>query len=104
MVAIAFFHDASTGLYKTKSPVYRWQGNKFSLVQEIDTNGPVGVEYFLMNGEDHLVFANSEGLSQVFKWNSGKFESVQSLPTVKSASVKPYKVDAKGKVRLCSLY
>lgn len=104
MVAIAFYHDASTGLFNTKSPVYRWQGNKFSLVQEIDTLGPVGVEYFLMSGEHYLVMTNSKGPSQVYKWNSGSFVRLQSIPTAGAASVKPYDVDGTGKMSAILLF
>ena len=96
MVAMTFYRDAVTGNFTTKSPVYRWQGNKFTLVQELDTAGPVGVEHFLVNGEHHLAVANSEGPAQVFKWDGASFVRLQDLPTAGAVSVKPYHVNGQG--------
>ena len=100
-VAIAFFNDsASSQRYQTKSPIYEWKTSTstFALLQEIDTKGPLGVEYFEHKGGQYLVFANSKASVEIFQWNGNRFSSVQLLPTSHVLSAKPYAVLNNGKI------
>ncbi len=100
-VAIAFFNDSASSLsFQTKSPIYEWRtsSNAFVLLQEIDTNGPLGVEYFEHRGQQYLVFANSKSSVEVFQWNGNRFSSVQTLPTSYVQTAKPYSVNGNGKI------
>ena len=100
-VAIAFFEDtASSKSYQTKSPIYEWKTstNTFVLLQEIDTNGPVGVEYFEHKGGQYLVFANSKASVEIFQWSGSRFNSVQLLPTSHVLSAKPYTLLSNGNI------
>ena len=100
-VAIAFFDDtASSKSYQTKSPIYEWETstNTFVLLQEIDTNGPVGVEYFEHKGGQYLVFANSKASVEIFQWSGSRFNSVQLLPTSHVLSAKPYTLLSNGNI------
>ena len=100
-VAIAFFNDtASSQSFQTKSPIYEWKTstNGFVLLQEIDTNGPLGVEYFEHKGEQYLVFANSKASVEIFQWNGNSFNSVQLLPTSRVLSAKPYALLSNGNI------
>ena len=69
------------------------------LLQEIDTNGPVAVEYFEHNGEHYLVFANSKSTVDIYRWNVNKFDAVaeQSIPISNVQSAKPYIIQGNGK-------
>ena len=98
-VAIAFFNNsASSQSYQTKSPIYEWttRTNTFVLLQEIDTNGPLGVEYFEHKGGQYLVFANSKASVEIFQWNGNRFNSVQLLSTSHVLSAKPYALLSNG--------
>lgn len=96
-VAIAFFNDsASSQSYQTKSPIYEWRTNTFALLQEIDTNGPLDVEYFEHKGGQYLVFANSKASVEIFQWTGSRFNSVQLLATSNVLSAKPYAVLSNG--------
>ena len=100
-VAIAFFNDStSSQSFQTKSPIYVWNtnSNSFALLQEIDTRGPTGVDYFEHKGEHYLVFANSKSSVEIFQWNRNRFSSVQVLHTSSVQTAKPYAVDDKGKI------
>ena len=100
-VAIAFFNDsASSQSFKTKSPIYEWRtsSNAFVLLQEIDTNGPLGVEYFEHKGQQYLVFANSKSSVEIFQWNGNRFISVQVLPSSYVQTAKPYAVNGNGEI------
>lgn len=98
-VAIAFYHDKASGSFQTKSPVYEWRTSSFSLLQEIDTNGPVGVEYFEHSGQSYLVFANSKSTVDIYRWNSNRFDTaaVPSIPIQNVQSAKPYVMQGNGK-------
>ena len=98
-VAIAFYHDKASGSFQTKSPVYEWRTNSFSLLQEIDTNGPVGVEHFEHSGQSYLVFANSKSTVDIYRWNSNRFDTaaVQSISIQNVQSAKPYVMQGNGK-------
>lgn len=99
-LAIAFFNDsASSQSFQTKSPIYEWRtnSNSFVLLQEVDTNGPVGVEYFEHKGGQYLVFANSKSSVEIYRWNGNRFNSVQVLPTSYVQSAKPYVAQGNGK-------
>lgn len=98
-VAIAFFNDStSSQSFQTKSPIYEWKTNSFVLLQEIDTHGPMGVEYFEHKGQQYLVFANSKSSVEIFQWKTDRFSSVQVLHTSSVQTAKPYAVDDKGKI------
>lgn len=98
-VAIAFFQDSASGSFATKSPVYEWRSGSFSLLQEIDTNGPVGVEYFEFSGRQYLVFANSKSTVDVYLWSGSRFNSVpdQRIPGSNVRSAIPYVIGGNGK-------
>ena len=98
-VAIAFYHDKASGSFQTKSPVYEWRTNSFSLLQEIDTSGPVGVEHFEHSGQSYLVFANSKSTVDIYRWNSNRFDTaaVQSISIQNVQSAKPYVMQGNGK-------
>lgn len=100
-MAIAFFNDtASSQSFQTKSPIYEWKTstNRFALLQEIDTNGPLGVEYFEHKGGQYLVFANSKASVEIFQWNRNRFSRVQILPTSHVLSAKPYALLGNGNI------
>ena len=98
-VAIAFFHDSASPSFQTKSPIYEWRSNSFVLHQEINTNGPVGVEYFEHSGTQYLVFANSKSTVDIYRWNGNKFNTVaeQSIAISDVQSAKPYIIQGNGK-------
>lgn len=101
-VAIAFFNDTSKSQsFQTRSPIYEWNTNSNSavLLQEIDTNGPVGVEYFEHKGQHYLVFANSRASVDVYRWNGNRFISEQALPASGVQSAKPYLMQGNGERR-----
>ena len=103
-VVISFYHDSVSDSFNTKSRVYEWQSDSFLLIQEIDTNGPVGVEHFEHRGQHYLVFANSRSSVEILRWTRGKFSSIQTLPTVNVRSAKPYILHGNGKkIELISL-
>ncbi|PFX17387.1 G-protein coupled receptor 98 [Stylophora pistillata] len=92
-VAVAFFNDsANSQSFQTKSPIYEWNtiSESFALLQEIDTSGPVGVEYFEHKGKHYLVFANSKASVDVYRWSSNRFVSEQELLADGVQSAKPY--------------
>ncbi|XP_068693739.1 adhesion G-protein coupled receptor V1-like isoform X3 [Montipora foliosa] len=91
-VAIAFFQDSASGSFQTQSPIYEWSSNSFTLLQEIRTNGPVGVEYFEFLGNQYLVFANSKSTVDIFQWNGLRFNTSleQSIAVSDIRSAKPY--------------
>ena len=98
-VAITFFQDSASGSFTTKSPIYEWRSNSFSLLQEIDTNGPVGVEYFEFSGNQYLVFANSKSTVDIYLWNVNRFNSApeQRIAISDVQSAKPYIIGGNGK-------
>ena len=98
-VAITFFQDSASGLFQTKSPIYEWNANSdsFVLLQEINTNGPVGVEYFEHSGGQYLVFANSKSTIDIYRWNVNNFVAEQSIPVSNVQSAVPYTILGNGK-------
>ena len=104
-VAIAFFQDSASGSFQTQSPIYEWSSNSFTLLQEISTNGPVGVEYFEFLGNQYLVFANSKSTVDIFQWNGLRFSTPpeQSIAVSYIRSAKPYIVGSNGKTILRNL-
>ena len=104
-VAVAFFNDsANSQSFQTKSPIYEWNtiSESFALLQEIDTSGPVGVEYFEHKGKHYLVFANSKASVDVYRWSSNRFVSEQVLLADGVQSAKPYIMQGNGEIRtLC---
>ena len=79
---------ASSGLYKTKLPVYVLQKNNFTMNQTLDSFSVFGVEYFTINCNHFLVVANqynnsrnSQDRTVVHRWEAGEFKKFQLIPT-----------------------
>ncbi|KAL9989075.1 hypothetical protein ACROYT_G003583 [Oculina patagonica] len=74
--------------YNIKSPIYKWDGAKFTLFQEIPTYGALDMCPFEVNGEIFLAIANYYGYaagysvrSVVYKASGAQFTLYQDVPT-----------------------
>jgi len=60
-VFLAFVNHYTGSKYNMNSPIYKWDGVKFTLFQEIPTQGAMEMQPFEMNGEMFLAIANYHG-------------------------------------------
>lgn len=87
-VFLAFTSSAIKSLKSAKSPLYKWNGSKFTLFQDISTRGAWDLCPFEANGEMFLAFANyyQDGVgfsvpSVVYKASGAQFTHYQDLET-----------------------
>ena len=91
-LAFANYHTGSK--FNTNSPIYKWDGEKFTLFQEIPTQGATEMHSFEMNGEMFFAVANYYGdsggysvRSVVYKASGAQFTLYQDLQTVGTRGV-----------------
>ena len=81
-LAFASYCKGSSPTQVTKSPLFKWDGSKFTLFQEIPTSGAMELCPFEMNGEVFLAVANYRGDSSVvYKASGARFTHYQDLKT-----------------------
>jgi hypothetical protein len=75
--------------YEINSQVFRWNGNKFILFQEIPTSGGVNPDFFEIDGKKFLAFGNYVNnkndhtiKSVIYQWDGNKFQPFQEIPTI----------------------
>ena len=78
----------SSGLYKSKLPVYILQKNSFKLNQTLNSFSTQDVEYLRIHGHHFLVvadrcsgFSHRQDCTVVYRWEAGKFREFQRIPT-----------------------
>lgn len=66
----------------TNSPLFKWDGSKFTLFQDIPTRFAMELCLFEVNGDVFLAVANyNEGKSFVYKASGAQFTHYQDLET-----------------------
>jgi len=75
--------------WSTNSKLYKWDGNNFILLQDIQTNGANYSSHKNINGVDYLMISNSYDNvttninSELFVWDGFKFVLDKAFPTKK---------------------
>ena len=77
--------------FDLNSNIFRWDGAKFVIFQDVFTHDAVDVHFFQFGSSKYLAFANaftgdretssSETNSEILKWNGSSFSSVLNVPT-----------------------
>ena len=70
------------------SVIYRWNGQKFAVFQNLSTKGASRLSFFKVGKESFLAVANYYDdvkfnvTSVIYKWKNSKFDKFQEIPTV----------------------